>query len=288
MVYKFFDKKSKGSGIINEPNYQLANELHKPIIRKFKKRKVYSSFRDNIWGVDLADMQSLSKYDKGNKYLLCAIDLFSKYAWVVRLKDKKGGSIVNAFQKIISKGRKANELWVDQDSEFYNNSFKDFLKINSTEMYSTYNEGKSVVAERFIRTLKNKIFKHMTAISKNVYFDVLDDIVNKYNNTIHKTIKMKPIDVMGDSYAEYNEDFNKKDPKFKVGDHVRISKYKKIFAKGYTPNWSEEIFVVSKNKNTIPWTFVVNDLSGEKITGSFYENELQKTSQEKSRIKKVL
>ena len=102
MVYKFFDKKFSGSGIVNEPNYQLANELHKPIIRKFKKRKVYSSFRDNIWGVDLADMQSLSKYNKGIKYLLCAIDLFSKYTLVVPLKDKRGISIVNAFQKIKS------------------------------------------------------------------------------------------------------------------------------------------------------------------------------------------
>ena len=110
-------------------------------------------------------------------------------------------------------------------------------------MYSTYNDGKSVVAERFIRTLKNKIFKHMTAVSKNVYFDVLDDIVNKYNNTVHRTIKMKPIDVTGDSYAEYNEDFNKKDPKFKVGDHVRISRYKDIFVKGYAPDLSEEVFL---------------------------------------------
>ena len=113
MVYKFFDKKSSGSGIVNEPNYQLANELHKPIIRKFKKRKVYSSFRDNIWGVDLADMQSLSKYNKGIKYLLCATNIFSKYAWVVSLKDKREISIVNAFQKIISKGRKPNKIWVD-------------------------------------------------------------------------------------------------------------------------------------------------------------------------------
>ena len=168
---------------------------------------------------------------------------------------------------------------VDQGSEFYNNSLKEFLKINNIEMYSTYSEGKSVVAERFIRTLKNKIFKLMTAVSKNVYFDVLGDIVNEYNNTAHRTIKMKPIDVMDDSYVEYNEDFNKKDPKFKVGDHVRISKYKNIFAKGYTPNWSEEVFVVSKIKNTVPWTYVVNDLNGEKITGSFYEKELQKTNQ---------
>ena len=138
----------------------------------------------------------------------------------------------------------------------YNNSFKEFLKIDNTEVYSPYNEGKSVVPERFIRTLKNKIFKHMTAISKNVYFDVLDNIVNKYNNTVQRTIKMKPVDVIDDSYAEYNEDSNKEDPKFKVGDHVRISKYKNVFAKGYTPNWSEKVFVVSKTKNTVPWTYV--------------------------------
>ena len=115
-------------------------------------------------------------------------------------------------------------------------------------MYSTYNEGKYVVPERFIRTLKNKSFKHMTAASKNVYFDVLHDIVNKYNNTVHRSIKMKPIDVTDDSYAEYNEDFNKKDPKFKVGDHVRISKYKNIFAKGYTPNGQKKFLLLVKLK----------------------------------------
>ena len=128
----------------------MANELHKPIVRKFKKRKVYSYFKDNIWGVDLADMQSLSKYNKGIKYLLCAIDLFSKYAWVIPIKDKKGTSIVNAFKKILSdstelhSNRKPNKIWVDQGSEFYNKSFKDFLKINNIEIYSTCNEGKSV------------------------------------------------------------------------------------------------------------------------------------------------
>ena len=131
----------------------------------------------------------------------------------------------NLKKEVYSSSRDQNKIWVDQGSEFYNNCFKDFLKINNIEMYSTYSEGKSVVAERFIRTLKNKIFKHMTAISKNVYFDVLDDIVIKYNNTVHRIIKIKPIDVTDDSYAEYNEDFNKKDPKFKVSDHVRISKY---------------------------------------------------------------
>ena len=122
--------------------------------------------KDNIWGVDLADMQSLSKYDKGIKYLLCAIDLFSIYAWVVPTKDKKGTSIVNAFKKIISKKRKPNKIWVDQGSEFSDFTFKDYFQIDNIEMYSTYNEGKSVVTERFSRTLKNKMFKHMTAISK--------------------------------------------------------------------------------------------------------------------------
>ena len=156
MVHKFFDKESSGSGI-TKSNYQPADELYEPIIRKFKKRKVYSSFRDNIWGVDLADMQLLSKYNKGTKYLLCAIDLFSKYARIVPIKDKKGISNVNGFQKIISKGIKPNKIWTDQGSEFYNNSFTDFLKINNIEMYSTYNEGKYVPAERFIRTFKKKI-----------------------------------------------------------------------------------------------------------------------------------
>ena len=138
------------------------------------------------------------------------------YAWVVPLKDKRRITIVNAFQKIISKGRKPNKIWADQGGEFYNNLFKMFLKINNIEMYSTYNEQKSVVAERFIRTLKKKIFKHMLSISKNIYFDVLDDIVNKYNDTVHRTTKMKPIDVISDSYAEYNEDSNETKSKLKL------------------------------------------------------------------------
>ena len=141
-------------------------------------------------------------------------------------------------------------------------------------MYSTHNEEKSVVAERFIRTLKNKIYKYMTLISKNVYIDKLDDIVNGYNNTYHRTIKMKPIDVKGNTYINISKEVKK--PKFKVDDYVRISKQKIIFAKGYTPNWSEEIFVIKEIKNTVPWTYVINDLNGEQIIGTFYEKELQK------------
>ena len=196
MVYKLFHKKGSGSGI---SNVKLADELHKPVIKKFTKRKVYSSFKDNIWGVDLADMQLLSRQNKGIRYLLCVIDLFSKYAFVVPLKDKKGASVVKGFEKIVSKsGRQPNKIWVDQGSEFYNKTFKNWLKDEEREMYSTYNEGKSVVAERFIRTLKNKLYKHMTAIGQNVYWNVFDDVVAKYNNTINKSIGMKPKDVKSD------------------------------------------------------------------------------------------
>ena len=163
------------------------------------------------------------------------------------LKDKKGVSIVNAFQSILKKfDRKLNKIWVDQGSEFYNNHFKKWLKDNDISMHSTYNEGNSVVAERFIRTLKNKIYEHITAVSKNVYFGVLDDIVDEFNNTYHKTIKMKPVDVGEDSFAECNEESNKKNPKFKVGDHVRISKFKNVFAKGYTLTGVKKFLLLKK------------------------------------------
>ena len=153
-----------------------ANQL----FENLKKKKVYSGFKDNIWGDDLADMQLISKFDKGLRFLLCVIDIFRKYAWVVPLKDKKGISIVNAFQKILKESdRKPNKIWVDKGSEFYNNSFKKWLKDNDIEMYSIHNEGKYVVAERFIRTLKTKIYKYMTSISKNVYINKLDDIANE-------------------------------------------------------------------------------------------------------------
>ena len=211
MIYKFFDKKSQGSGA--------------------------ASNNENIQKVK---------------------------------KDKKGISIVNAFQEILNDSkRKPNKIWVDKGSEFYNNSFKKWLKDNDIVMYSTNNEGKSVVAERLIRTLKNKIYKYMTAISKNVYIDRLDDIVKECNNTYHKSIKMKPVDVKDNTYIGFKKEINNKDPKFKVGDHVRISKYKNIFAKGYMPNWSEEIFAIKKIKNTVPWTYVINDLMVKKLLEHF-------------------
>ena len=213
--------------------------------------------------------------------------MYSKYAFVAPLKDKKGISIVNAFDKIIKQSnRKPNKIWVDQGSEFYNNNFKKCLSNNNIIMYSTYNEGKSVVAERFIRTLKNKLYKHMAATGKNVYYDVLDCVVSKYNNTKHNTIKMKLKDVKNDNKKVYIDEHNEKDTtkssysersRFKVGDRVRISKFKNIFAKGYTPNWSKEMFIVDKINDTVPYTYNIKDLNDEEIIGSFYDRELQKS-----------
>ena len=249
MFYKFFDEKStsladksaRGGGattlanksvIKNQitQNQQLAEELHKPIIRKLKKRTAYSTFNDNNWGADLADMQLISKFNKEIRFLLCVIDIYSKYVWVVPLKNKKGVTIASAFQNILDDSmRKRNKIRVDKGSELYNRSMNSWLRDNNIEMYSTNNEGKSVVAERLIRTLKNKIYKHMTALSKNVYIDKLGDIVNEYNNAYHRKIKIKPADVKHNVYIDSSKEVNDKGPKLNVGDHVRISKYKKHF-----------------------------------------------------------
>ena len=231
MVYKFLDETSKDGSVNNEikQNEQLAEELQKPIIKKLKKTKIYSSFKGNAWGADLADIQLISKFNKGTRILLCVTDIFSKYAWVVPLKDKKFITIVNAIQNILDNStklhsiRKPNKIWADKNSEFYNSSFKKWLKYIDIELYSRHNEGKSVVAERSIKTLKNKIYKHMTAVSKN---------------------------------------------------HISISKYQNIFAKRYTPNWFEEVFVIKEATNTVPWTYFINDLNDKEVIETFYEKEL--------------
>ena len=156
-------------------------------------------------------------------------------------------------------------------------------------MYSIHNEGQPVAAERFIRTLNTKIYKYITSVSKNVYINELDDIVGEYINTYHRTIKAKPVDVKNNTYIDFKKEVSDKDPKFKVGDHVIISKYKNIFAKGYTPNWSEEVFITKKVKNTVSWTYVINDFNDEEIIGAFCEKEPQKANQQEFRkIMKII
>ena len=186
-------------------------------------------------------------------------------------------TITKAFQKILKESnRDPNKLRVDQGSEFSSRSMKSWLEKNAIKMYSTHNERKSVVAERFIRTLKNKIHRHITSVSKNMYIDKSDDIVNKYNNTYYSTIKLKAVDVKSNTFINSGKEINNKDPKFKIGHIVRISKYKNIFAEGYVPSWSEEGLVIKKVKNTVPWTYVTSYVYGEETVGTFYEKNCKK------------
>ena len=234
MVFKLFDKKSSGSCIKyeNMSDQQLVEELHKPVITKFNKRKVQPPFIDNIWGADIDNMQLISKFNKGIRFLLCVIDISSKYAWVIPLKDKKGITITNAFQKILKESnRKSNKIWVQKGSELYHRSMKSWLEKNAIGIYSTDNEGKSLVAERFIRTLKNKIYKHMTSISENIYIDKLDDMVNKYNNAYPNTIRMKLFDVKSNTYIDSSNKIMMKILNLKLMTLLEHQNIKKHFCK---------------------------------------------------------
>ena len=246
---------------------------------------------DDAWASDLVEMQPFSKYNKGYRYLLTVIDIFSKYGWMRPLKDKKGESVAAAFKDIMKTSkRKPNKVWVDKGREFYNKHVKEILDI-----YSTENEEKSSVVERWNRTMKERMFKYFTANSTNVYIDVLDDLVKQYNNTKHNSIGMTPVeaskaknekDVYDSLYGTVSP--QKKKPKFNLGDHVRISKKKGTFEKGYTPRWTEEVFKVVEILHTAPVTYKLKDLNDEEVTGSFYEPELQKTEQQVYRIERVL
>ena len=235
-------------------------------------------------------MQAFSKFNRGVKYLLAVIDILSKYGWLVPLKDKTGKSVASAL-KTIFKERKPEKIWVDKGKEFYNKDVKDLV-----ELYSTENEEKSSVVERWIRTMKEKMWKYFTDKNTNIYIDILPDLVKDYNNTRHSSIKMTPVKankkeneltVWRNLYPEHLE-INYINPKFSVGDQVRISKKKKTFEKGYTTRWTEEIFTIVEVKRSRPPTYKIADLNGEEIKGSFYEPELQKTSQEIFRIEKVI
>ena len=262
---------------------KLADELHHRVIKKFPKRRVYVHSVDQTWAVDLADMQQYSKQNKHYKYLLAVIDVFSKYGWLIPLKNKTGATVSEAF-KTLFKERKPMFIWSDKGSEFYNRQVKELLKDNNIKLYSTENEEKSSVVERWIGTMKQRMFKYFTAHDTNKYYDVLDDLVTDYNNTVHSSIKMTPVEaskseneltVYQNLYPEKEKESKK--PKYKIGDRVRIAKMKGKFEKGYTTRWRREIFVIEEVLNTDPVTYKIKDLKDEEIKGSFYEQELQIT-----------
>ena len=209
-------------------------------------------------------MQLISKFNKKIRFLLCVIDIFTKCAWIIPLKDERGITINNDFQKVLDESkRKPNIIWIDKGSKSYNRTMKSEIEESEIEMYLTHDEGKSFVAGRFIKTSKNEIHKYMTSISKNMYIDKLN-IVNKYNNIYHTTIKKNPSALNQAYILTLNKENNKEGSNFKVGDIVRISKYKNIFAKGFVPNWSEEVFVIRKVN-------VICDVKSEETAPTFYE-----------------
>ena len=229
--------------------------------------------------------------------MLNVIDVFSKFAWSVPLKDKKGDTVTEAFKLIVKESKSIpKHLWVDQGKEFYNKNMNEWLKENNINMYSTFGDHKSAVVERFNRTIKEKMWVRFTAENTRNWIEMLDRLMKGYNNTFHTTIGMSPINARKkinyelalQNTLDKTNNISKKKAQFKIDDKVRISRIKGLFEKGYLPNWSEEVFTIHKVKNTVPNTYILSDSSGEILEGGFYENELQKTNQELYRIEKVL
>ena len=269
---------------------QLANELHKPRRVHFKRRKVKSRSVDHIWSADLVDMQRFARSNKNYKFLLTVIDLYSRYAWAVPLKTKTGSAVRDAFDLILkTSNRVPQKLWVDEGKEFYNATMKQWVKDHNIIMYSTHNEGKAVVVERFNRTLKGRMWRHFTEKATTQYLDVLPQLMVKYNSSKHRSIGMSPTKASLDGKPKDADVHSKQSPaKFKVGDDVRLAVAKRHFEKGYTPNWTEEVFVVNDVLPTVPHTYRVQDLMGEVIQGQFYGAELQHARHTGLRFDKVL
>ena len=276
-----------------QPGYTL----HKPARRRFRRNKVFVNGIDDQWQADLVDLQSLSRWNRGHKYLLTCIDILSKYAWVVPLKTKTGSELVKAFTKIFQQGRQPDKLQTDAGTEFKNKTFQTFLKQHHVHHFVTYNETKAQVAERFNRTLKQMMWRLFTTGSSYHYLDKINDMVNgNYNQTFHRSIKMKPSEVTPMNSQQvwrtiYGKQSSSVNYKFKVGDQVKISKHKRVFEKSYLPNWSEETFTVAQRIARDPPVYKLKELDGELIKGTFYETELQKVIEPKDhlfRVEKVL
>ena len=275
--------------------------IHKPMRKNFPRRRVVVPNIDHTWQADLVDVSKYVDENDGNKFLLTCIDVFSKYAWVEPLKNKNGKTVTQAFKRIYG-DRKCQKLHVDKGSEFYNKEFLSFCKENKISIYSTNSELKACVVERFNRSLRERMHRYFSYTDNNKYIDILQDLVKSYNNTYHRSIKCTPISINSKSdqnriyqnlYKYRKEDGDKSEIRllFKKGDKIRVSKSKRTFEKGYTPNYTIEIFTIDKVFPTIPPTYAIKDLLGEEINGTFYEQEIQKISESTEpiyRIEKII
>ena len=277
-------------GLGNNPNEILSNELHKPRKINFERRRIISNNIDHIWGIDLITMIKYSKQNKNYKYILTVIDFFSKYSWCYPLKTKKSDEIINSFNDIFKKSKRIpSMIQSDEGTEFTNNQTQIFFKNNNIKWYHSYNRDiKCSICERFNRIILNKIYKNFTLNNNTIWINDLDKLVEKYNNSYHRSIKMKPIDASNKINENivrnnlYNFKITNKKPKFNVGDRVRVSLLKNAFENSYTSNWSEEIFIIDNIKTSNGHYYFLKDLSGEKLQGSFYQEELLKTNMEEN------
>jgi hypothetical protein len=260
--------------------------LHRPRIKNFQRNRVYASGIDDNWQIDLCDMRALEKENKGVNYILTVIDVFSKFAFVRLLKNKKGPTVLEALKSILDE-RKPKRIQADEGNEFFNAQCKAYMDKHDINLYFINSELKASVVERFNRTLKEKIWKYFTLSNTQKYIDVLPQIVDTYNNTYHRSIKMTPNQVKKSNSQQVfinlygfdknlDSNINRLKANFKVGDAVRLSKYKSIFEKGYTRKWTNEIFIISKILYNEQIRYQVKDLNDETIMGNFYQNEIQK------------
>ena len=265
---------------------QDAYTLHKPVRRLFSRRKTYAKGIDDLFQADLSDMQNLSRYNDGYRFILTCVDVFSKRAFAIPLKDKRGPSVAVAFEKIF-KDKVPVLLQTDRGTEFLNKQVQGvFSKYNIKHYWSLNDDIKASCVERFNRTIKTRLFRYLTARHTKRWIDILSSLIDSYNNSYHRTIGMTPNEVTLENSQQIAVRMYplKTEPrwKYEVGDKVRISKYKNIFEKGYLQNWTDEIFVIAIRHSTSPVTYGLEDLLGEAIKGKFYEQELQKVTKEDS------
>ena len=289
-------KKTKGNQkqIKDWLESQDAYTLHKQVRYRFPRRKTIVSGPSQQWQADLIDVSRLSQHNQGIKFLLTCIDVFSKKAWVVPLKNKSGISLVAAFKSIQHPLPKT--LQTDKGTEFLNYTFQQWLKDHKVHFFTTENEDiKASIVERFNRTLKTKLWRYFTHHDTLTYTDILESVVDVYNHTPHRSIGMAPNDVTSANKGRvwlrlYADPMPYKEPTLHVGDTVRISKARRAFKKGYLAQWTEEIFSIVKRKSTQPPTFVLADYSGEVLKGTFYPQELQKVNKTDNvyRVEKIL
>lgn len=278
---------------------QLALELHRPKRRRFLTRPVEVKGINETWQADLVEMQHLRKWNHGFRYLLTVIDVVSKKAYARPCTTKKAGDVTEAMGAILSEaGRAPKHLQTDQGTEFFNKSFRALMKKHNVNHYHSYSQHKASIVERFNRTLKTNMYRYFTQQNTVNWSDAIDQLVSEYNNTIHRTIRMKPAQVTRKHQVKVLQNIrNARDkrlkavrkPLFREGDLVRLSRSKHVFEKGFTPNWTEELFKVSEILMTRPRTYRVVDMLNEPIQGTFYDLELQKTViPQYTRVEKIL